>query len=371
MTRDDTITEVRIAKVRVSARTLWRHVTIASQAGLVGVGEATFDAAPPDMDRRLRRAGDALVGKTLNQDMLTALGALTRGGMADATVFSALEQALTDLRGQHAGRPCFQLLGAGAEARPIALYANINRKTVSRKAEDFAANAVQAEREGFRAVKLAPFDDLTPELAESEAGQRLIAAGLERVATVAGAVSPGTELQVDCHWRFSPRTAARLVDALAELGVRWLECPLPEASEAIEHLARIRDQANAAGMRLAGLENFCGWEAFRPFVAGGCYDVIMPDIKHCGGYRMMLEIAEKAACFGVAVSPHNPSGPISHQASVHAATVLGGQERLEIQWRETPLFESITNPPACFEKATSQAREVPGLGLTLAATGHR
>lgn len=370
MARDDTIVEVQVNTVQVSARTLWRHVAITSLAGHVGIGEATFETAPLDMDRRLARAGDALVGKTLAQDVLTPLSSLTRGDMADATVFSALEQALTDLRGQHAGQPCFRLLRANAMARPIALYANINRKTVSRKAEDFAAHAIQAEREGFQAVKLAPFDDLTPELADSEAGQRLITTGLKRIAAVAEAVAPETELQVDCHWRFSPRTTTRLIDALAELRVRWLECPVPETTGAVQDLAGIRQQANAAGMRLAGLENFCGWEAFRPFVEGGCYDVIMPDIKHCGGYQMLLEIAEQAERHGIAVSPHNPSGPVSHQASVHVATAIGGQERLEIQWRETPLFECITNPPASFENARSQAQEVPGLGFTLAAINH-
>ncbi|WP_342595370.1 mandelate racemase/muconate lactonizing enzyme family protein [Salinicola lusitanus] len=368
MTKGNIITEVRIREVRVTARTLWRHVLVATREGLVGIGEATFDAAPADMNRRLSRAGEALVGKTSDEETLAALASLTQGDMADATIFSALDQALTDLRGQQAEKPCFLLLRDEAKAFPVALYANINRKTRSRRAEEFAANALEAEREGFQAVKLAPFDALTPELAETEQGQSLIAAGIERIAAVANAVSPRTALQVDCHWRFSPRAASRLIDELAELGVRWLECPLPETVANIDDLARLRRQANAAGMRLAGLENLCGWERFEPFVSGGCYDVVMPDIKHCGGYRSMLEIARRAEQHGVAVSPHNPSGPICHQASVHATTAIGGHERLEIQWRETPMFESITTPGAAFDNAISRASESPGLGMTLMAT---
>lgn len=369
MAKGNTIAEVRIREIRVSARTLWRHVLVATGEGFVGIGEATFDAAPSDMNARLSRAGEALVGKAPSEEALAALDSLIRGDMADATVFSALDQALTDLRGQQSGKPCFRLLRDEAAAVPVALYANINRKTQSRRAEEFAANAAEAEREGFRAVKLAPFDDLTPELADTGQGQPLIAAGIERIEAVANAVSSSTDLQIDCHWRFSPRVAFRMIDELAELGVRWLECPIPETVANIDDLARIRRKANAAGIRLAGLENLCGWERFEPFVAGGCYDVVMPDIKHCGGYRSMLEIAERAERHGVAVSPHNPSGPICHQASVHAATAIGSRERLEIQWRETPMFERITTPAAIFDNGTSQAPETPGLGMTLAVTG--
>lgn len=364
---ENSIVAVRVENVRVSPRTLWRHVLLTTRDGCIGIGEATLATAPADMDRRLERAGAALVGKPARASSLTTLAALLAGDMTDATIYSALEQAVTDLYARQAGVSCYRLLREGATAAPIALYANINRRTESRRPEAFAANARAAADEGFTAIKLAPFDGLTPERCTTPEGRDLIDAGLARIAAVADAVSGRAEIQVDCHWRFSQPAARTLVDELAALGVGWLECPLPEETHNIAALAELRGLANAAGMRMAGLENFCTWQRFEPYAVGGCYDVIMPDIKHCGGYVAMLEIAARASEFGVSVSPHNPSGPICHQASVHAAIAIASEERLEMQWRESPLFERITTPAANFAGGLSRIDELPGLGMHLHA----
>jgi galactonate dehydratase len=48
--------------------------------------------------------------------------------------------------------------------------------------------------------------------------------------------------------------------------------------------------------------------------------VIMPDVKHVGGLGPLLGVMRRVAG-KVEVSPHNPSGPISTAASLHAAAV--------------------------------------------------
>jgi galactonate dehydratase len=91
-------------------------------------------------------------------------------------------------------------------------------------------------------------------------------------------------------------------------------------------------------MRLCGLETSIGVHGYEPFLSAGAYDLVMPDIKHAGGYRAILEIAKRAQHYGVATSLHNPSGPIAHAASLQLSAVLPGTERLEIQFDESPLF---------------------------------
>ena len=100
----------------------------------------------------------------------------------------------------------------------------------------------------------------------------------------------------------------------------------------------MRAKANARGVRLAGCESMTALEAFRPFLDAGAYDAIMPDVKYAGGLAEMLRIGDEARRRGVMCSPHNPTGPIAHLASVHVAMVLDDCPFLEFQYGESALF---------------------------------
>ena len=46
----------------------------------------------------------------------------------------------------------------------------------------------------------------------------------------------------------------------------------------------------------------------------------MPDVKHVGGFGPLLDVM-RASAGTIEVSPHNPAGPISTAASLHAAAI--------------------------------------------------
>jgi galactonate dehydratase len=78
-------------------------------------------------------------------------------------------------------------------------------------------------------------------------------------------------------------------------------------------------------------------------------------------------VAALASKQGVAIAPHNPSGPVAHAASLHACTVLPGFDRLELQFNETPLFERLLQP--ALRAPSHGVAHVPdrvGLGIHLA-----
>jgi galactonate dehydratase len=233
---------------------------------------------------------------------------------------------LWDLSARNAGRPIAELLG-GARRDRVPLYANINRGTTDRSPAGFAARAAEAAALGFGAIKIAPFDNMQE--------------GYARIAAAADAIAGRAELQVDCHWRFDEARAQEALGECARLGVRWFECPLPETPEHFAAIKRLRGKANAAGMRLAGAEQFIGTAGFRPLLEQGLYDVVMPDVKYAGGLAECLRIAELAASHGVACSLHNPSGPVCHAHSLHASAAMESNERLEYQHGETPRFYEI------------------------------
>lgn len=357
------IVAVRTQSVVVSDRTTWWHVLLETDEGLIGAGEATHENVADGFATRLQAAASRLIGHKLAECM-TPVGALSTGNFEHRTIHSALSQAVCDLKGQRQGVPVRRVLGAAIRGVVVPLYANINRASRDRSAEAFAKNAAAAAKEGFNAIKIAAFDDLKPETCSTQEGRDLIDRGLERLTAVAEAAT-GVDVMVDCHWRFTPLEARSLVPALKEIGVKWLECPLRETEDHIADLVQLRKLANDAGIRLCGLETFGGWGDVAPFVTAGAYDVVMPDVKHAGSLKTIVELADRAAEHQVAVSLHNPTGPLAHFFSEQLAAALDNGERLEIQWRESPLFFELTDPPPTVSGGVCRASDRPGLGASL------
>ncbi len=92
----------------------------------------------------------------------------------------------------------------------------------------------------------------------------------------------------------------------------------------------------------------------------------MPDAKYCGGLKALQHIAALAGVYGVTVSPHNPTGPVCHLASIHAAATLDNFLILEHQFDETPLFYGlgIQDVPS-IENGWITVPNSPGLGFEL------
>ncbi|MDX1562840.1 MAG: enolase C-terminal domain-like protein, partial [Gammaproteobacteria bacterium] len=68
-------------------------------------------------------------------------------------------------------------------------------------------------------------------------------------------------------------------------------------------------------------ELFWGQDEFVRIADNAWADVIMPDVKHIGGFGPLLAVMRRLQA-AIEISPHNPSGPISTAASLHAAAVL-------------------------------------------------
>ena len=350
--------------VRITTKTCWSFLRLHTADGRTGEGEATLGG----QHDALLAAAEHLVPAALREATLENPGgfatAHTPGDICEASVVSALDQALWDLHAQAHGRSVAQRLGVRRHRVPV--YANINRRTVERSPEGFAASARAASAAGHVAFKIAPFDEVTQAVCAAGKGRRAMQTGLARIAAVRETVGPDARLMVDCHWRFDEATAMLLNEAAVKLGVYWIECPLVEVEGNIPALTRLRGQCEALGMRQAGLEQSIGWEVMRPYCQAGAYDVVMPDVKYIGGVHELRRVASACAGLGVAVSPHNPSGPISHAFSLQVSATLSPFDRLEMQFDESPLFDLLVGAPFPPIVEGHAARPSgPGLGAAL------
>ncbi len=364
-----TVEKVEIVPIRVSPKTLWRHLKLTASDGTVGLGEFTTDKAGEELDTRMRHVAEGFLGKPIETPAGAPLAQALGGAFRDWTVASALDQAVQDLCARNKGVPLARHLGGPLQSGSVPVYANINRRTHPRTPEGFLRSAGEAVGAGFTALKVAPFDDVMPDICASPEGDQLIGAGLDRVRAIRAAVAGRAALHVDCHWRFSVDRAMALVPELAALDVVWFECPIPETHDAIPKLRALRSRCSDHGMRLAGCETMNGTDGFEAFVRGEAYDVIMPDVKYCGGPAELLRIADMAAAAGIACSIHNPSGPVAHLFSVHVAAALGGGERHEHQFDESPRFRQIVDPAPAFEAGRARVPDGAGLGARLLDSG--
>ena len=347
--------------VRISPKTCWTFIRLRTNAGGIGEGEATLTGR----ELALLIAAEHLLPMLLKEPIHAGFARRHRPTqLPEAAIVSAVDQALWSLEAEIKGMPLAQLLDTRRDRVPI--YANINRRTEQRTPEGFAASARAALANGHLAFKVAPFDEVSPAVCARGDGAGAMRAGLDRVAAVRDAIGADKRLMVDCHWRFDESTASALNDALARSGVYWVECPLPETRANISSLVRLRRQCNALDMRQAGLETAIGWAGFRPYCEAGAYDVVMPDLKYAGGLHEVQRIAAECAGLGIEVSPHNPSGPISHAASLHVSATLGAFDRLESQFDESPLFDTLVGGPfAPIKNGQAMVPQGSGLGVAL------
>ncbi|MFC7396235.1 mandelate racemase/muconate lactonizing enzyme family protein [Chelatococcus sp. GCM10030263] len=357
-----TIRSVEAFTVPVSVKSVWIFLELSFADGTAGWGEATLAGAEEAVLAEIGHAGTLLSGRSFaGAGEAVAVLRMAHASEARVTVMRAVEQAFLDALARRAGMPLAALLG-GPERPTVPVYANINRGISDRSPAGFAARAREVvTEEGYKAVKIAPFDGLDWARVDHATGTRLLRAGIERIAAVREAIGPELALLVDCHSRLSPVMARTVLREAEASGLYWLEEPLAEDAFEAEIGRALRSFANDRGIRIAGGENLTTMAEARQFLARGICDAILPDIRW-SGIRTGFAMLELAAASGVGVSLHNPVGPVLDRISVQVAAALPSLLILERQVRESPLFDEIRGGPQPLNDGAIVLDATPGFG---------
>ena len=324
------INRVRFAEVKASEATTWTFVEVYDGEGTVAVAEITCGGNTAEAVRLTVELAGRLKGREIADEgdvegMLGLAVSDMQANMALATAVSGLRTAVSDLRAQRRGITLAEELG-GTPQESVLLYANVNRHllTRDRSPASFGRAAELAVSRGFRIVKCAPFDGVGPP-STREAILDVARVGIERVAAVRAAVGDDVMVLVDCHSRFERHTAPLVAEQLAKSNIGWFEEPVEPTKDA-EGLAAI---AREVSMITAGGESGYGREFFRAIVECGALNVVMPDVKYCGGLAEARAAGIAAMDAGGDVSLHSPSGPVSLIGGGHATAAMPGAIHLE------------------------------------------
>jgi galactonate dehydratase len=360
---------LEVFTVKVNHRGNWVLVRVTTNKGLSGVGDASHGGRDALVIELIHSFFKRLEGRSIydiERFRQECQPEIQKHGRPAVVAFSGLEQCLWDIQGKAAGVPVYELLG-GALRHKIRNYANINRSTTARTPDGFARSAAAAVKAGFDAVKLAPWDGMPR--ADAAKRREFTEVGIVCVAAVRKAVGPKTDVLIDAHSNFDVADGLELARRMEEYSLFWLEEVTPPRP--LENLARINQ---AAKMPTAGGESIYGVRGFYPYIAAGCVDIAMPDVKYCGGVLELKKIAAMAEGAGLPVSPHGPASPIGNMAAAHVCAAMPNFLILEYAFGETDWREGLVDPPEAIAKGILTVSSRPGFGLTLndaVARAHR
>lgn len=246
---------------------------------------------------------------------------------------SAVDIAVWDLRSRRADLPLFRYLGVHHD--DVEIYGS-GRSTHSMGTDELVQGVRSYVNEGYRAVKL-------------RIGARTPADDVQRVAAVREAVGDGVQIMVDCNERLDVITARWIAPRLAELGVVWLEEPLPS-----EDIAGYAALARCTELPLAAGEHLHGRHEFLAYLRDGAASILMPDVPLTGGITEWLRLSTIADAYGVQLTPH-----FLPELHVHLAAATPNCHYIE----HFPLLDDALLETLSISNGRTAPPERPGHGL--------
>jgi L-alanine-DL-glutamate epimerase-like enolase superfamily enzyme len=263
-----------------------------------------------------------------------------------------VEAALWDILGKVTGQPASVLLGGATRRLPA--YASFGE---AKSPQARAEAALAAKAAGFRAMKI--------RISRTDIGTSLAAARAVRAAI-------GDEIAVMADlnqwWRMpgdnSPALdepeVRRIAAELADLGVLWLEEPLPAGD--LPGMRALRSQIRVAGGEMARTP-----AELLDALAAGALDVLQPDVVLSVGMLRTRTIAELALLRHLWFTPHTWTNGLGLLANLHVAAGVGGGPYIEFPydppgWTEDRRDFFLTHPIRIDPDGYLTVPDAPGLG---------
>lgn len=351
----------------------WLFCRIETDDGVVGWGEPVVEGRAEVVRAAVEVFAEYLIGadplRITDHWQVLSRGGFYRDGPVLSSAVAGIDQALWDIAGKTYGAPVHGLLGGAVRDR-VRVYAWVGGDEPAELADQIAAQ-IEA---GFTAVKMNASGQMAPIASAAE-----VEAVVRRAATAREALGPERDMAVDCHGRFTPATARRILPELVPLRPLFVEEPvLPEHGHVLPALVASTPVPVATGERIFSRAGFL------PVLQAGVA-VVQPDLSHAGGITEVMRIASLADTFGAHLAPHCPLGPIALAASLQVGfatpNLLIQEQSLGIHYnKDADLLSYVADPePFQFTDGHAHLSRQPGLGVSIdeaavrAAdrTGHR
>ena len=334
------ITEIETIYVDEFPNLLW--VQVHTEDGLVGLGETFFgaDAVEAHIHEYI---APYLLGKSaldIERHSHRMTGYAGRGGSgAEMRGTSAVDIALWDIWGQSCNQPIYQMLG-GASRDKVRVYNTCAgykyvRKAAAQITANFGIKSATAEgpyedldgfmntadelaqsllEMGINGMKIWPFDFA----AEASDGNYISDEDLKTAILpfekIRNAVGDRMEIMCELHSLWNVPTAKRIVHALKDFNLTWIEDPVRMDHQGnVGKIAAITDTPIAVGELLGGRAQY------RDLIEKADVGLVIMDIVWGSGLTEARKVASYCDTHSLPFTGHDCTGPVALAASTHMA----------------------------------------------------
>jgi L-alanine-DL-glutamate epimerase-like enolase superfamily enzyme len=362
------------------------HVEIETDEGITGLGESYYFASSIAHFTQ-EFAAPQILGKNpldreeLSKSLTTYVG--YNGSGVETRTRSAIDIALWDIESKSKKIPLYKLLG-GVSPRKLRVYNTCAGKEYMRRSnqsskswgldnnssdlEDLKAFMSDAGilarellSEGITAMKIWPFDIYAEKNWGQEISDEDLDAGLEPLRKIRSAVGKDMDIMVELHALWSPKAARRIMEALKEFDVFWVEDPI--YPDLLEDLSLLRGDALP---RIAHGETISSEHRVKVLAEKKLIDFLTLDLSWCGGITTGVRMAKTARDNGVHIAPHDCTGPVGLLAGAHLSTADSNaaiQETVRSAFRTW--YPHLVDGLPTINNGSLEVADGPGHGLSL------
>ena len=345
----------KIEKIETHLWERWLIIKVHCEDGTIGIGEGGVHGWQRPTETMVKVCEAYLLGKDPSKiehhyQFLYRnshfMGSVINGAL------SAIDIALWDIKGKRLDVPVYDLMGGKTRDR-VRCYMHVGGDT----AEELAADAAEAVKSGFTAVRFGAF---APEFWLRRSHAEWAGEAVNRVGAMRGAVGPAIDICVEIHRQMSPAESISLGRRLEQFHPYFYEDPMLPDSPAI--MADIQSQCN---LPIATGERFTSIFEFQQLLENRACAYVRPDLCLCGGLSGCKKVAAMAESHHVKVIPHNPLSPVSTAACVQLDACIPNFALQEYTGESEPPKSELLVNPLKLEDGHLLVPEGPGLGIEL------
>lgn len=322
-------------------------VRVEADDGSVGWGEACSGADARSVEAAIQAMAPVVVGRSpwnaeaMRDDLFSSGLWQFRAGTGNFA-WAGLDMALADLAARSADLPLYRLFG-GLRRRETSYFYYLARG----EGDDLAAQCRAGVAAGYESFYLkVGVDD---------------AADLVMVAAVREALGPGPRLRIDVNSSWSPARALRMLTAMAQYGIDFVEQPVRETP--VEGLAELRRRVPMAVCANEGLWSEA--DAYARIVARQA-DVFCFSPYWVGSLAAFHRLSHVAHLEGLEVCKHTHGElGLAAAACQHVLLTLPNGVEGHQQTAQMMAHDILTEPIPITDGPTWGVPEGPGLGVTV------
>jgi galactonate dehydratase len=353
-----TVADLHVFSIRVNHRGNWTIARLRTAGGVTGLGDASQSSHDDQTVLYLKQFSDLLRGRSIFD--IEWFRQATRAVVAQhgQPVQPAPSSRLCGIFGERfflCRRTHFSV--AASRSGFACMPTSIARPRIApRTASRVWRNAPSAR--ASTPVKLAPFDEMPHGLTDEAQIEDFSRRGLACAEGVRKTIGDKRHLLIDVHSRFDLTHGLELTRRFEPLHLFWLE----EITASDADLPAIH---RAAKMPTAGGESYRGVKAFYPYIKAELVDIVMPELKVCGGMLELKKIAAMCEGAGLLTSPHGPASPVGNVCAAHVIATVPNFNILELSYGEVPWRAELIQPAEEIQQGALVLSDRPGLGITL------